>query len=642
MHTISIYNDKIRSHSNFRNEADHQISHLLVDPRERHRNTPWRPRTLSDPNVNNADYVVIRCGDEPKWDLEGVAVHASRPVAIRVDVMQSNGRSHGWNELAGGAVLRPHRRADVLLKRAGKRFARQPPGKTKTVQIIGLPHPYPGDRLHSVRVTVVECGGSPVQLGLLVSQSLNKSAKANRFSLYTDRSEDFESADAYRDWWYRLQFIRRRVDRVLPVLLGGFNELNAAYSQFENAYAVADRPEIRGTDLGSVRCLLFISFIVYVVLLFIAFPIMMASNLDQIEGLARAVAMGNASNTTTTYSYNMASPDPDRLVRTVCWQPDSHKALPPLVSWVAVFSPCALAIVYALAMISLRAFERSRVRRKVMEAYDQFTVADQALVSVQKQAKARAKAAVTGEGRAGPVAVVKELADKFAVSDELMADRCHISPDFKKVYLDKHFTLVNLIDASMLVISSFGILAYAVADCWCRHDDMTVRQSATENAVALPAIAAVLCIVLDAFVGALLGALTKEELSDFPYITQFSFAIFVSMLVQQVLLLLELFTLFRKVSFFFVFFPLIIIIISIIVCTFLSNIPVGVAVTFVGVPLVISVVLMMLKTDYLFGISNPGLPYFSWVLVMAPTWIIGGFGVVVLMLYLLFRVLCNW
>ena len=106
------------------------------------------------------------------------------------------------------ALLRPSRRVIVQSQ--------------QSVQLIVFPKPYTfvsecSDCSTTVTIAVVECDGSGVRLGLLVSQtSGDKTGTATR--VHQCRAENFETDEAYRDWWYRLQRIRKHVERVAPVL----------------------------------------------------------------------------------------------------------------------------------------------------------------------------------------------------------------------------------------------------------------------------------------------------------------------------------------------------------------------------------------------------------------------------------------
>ena len=91
------------------------------------------------------------------------------------------------------------------------------------MQLIVFPKPYTfaseasDDCPTIVGIAVVECDGSGVRLGLLMSQtSGDKTGTATR--VHQCRAENFETDEAYRDWWYRLQRIRNHVERVAPAL----------------------------------------------------------------------------------------------------------------------------------------------------------------------------------------------------------------------------------------------------------------------------------------------------------------------------------------------------------------------------------------------------------------------------------------
>merc|ERR1712037_776951 len=82
------------------------------------------------------------------------------------------------------------------------------------------------------------------------------------------------------------------------------------------------------------------------------------------------------------------------------------------------------------------------------------------------------------------------------------------------------------------------------------------------GAVVLPVVFAVLCAATDVIAAILLFCTFQHK--ERVYLRRVVFGLFVTT-VQQVLLLLEMFTLFREVSFFFVFSPLLVIVAVIIV-----------------------------------------------------------------------------
>jgi len=101
------------------------------------------------------------------------------------------------------------------------------------------------------------------------------------------------------------------------------------------------------------------------------------------------------------------------------------------------------------------------------------------------------------------------------------------------------------------------------------------------------------------------------------------------MLAQQVMLLLQMFTFFREVSFVFVFLPLLVVAVFI-MCTVCFVEVFNVYFFFFGLYLIPSVVLLMLKADNLLGVGTAVLigdafPKFSWSIVMIPVWMLMGF-----------------
>ena len=178
-----------------------------------------------------------------------------------------------------------------------------------------------------------------------------------------------------------------------------------------------------------------------------------------------------------------------------------------------------------------------------------------------------------------------------------------------------------IIDTCVLIASAYAAVAYAVAEGCC------VRGSSPEQAISLPNILVFLCVVADVIVGALVFRFYKTKLTGYSKddngaqkcVHRVIVALCI-VITQQLLLLLELFTFFREVSFFFVFSPLIAFLIALVVHW---N---GPAFLIWGV-MTPTVVLLMFKADRLLGIGTDHLighefPEFSWMMIMMPIWIV--------------------
>ena len=186
----------------------------------------------------------------------------------------------------------------------------------------------------------------------------------------------------------------------------------------------------------------------------------------------------------------------------------------------------------------------------------------------------------------------------------------------------EHILLV-FFDVWVLIICSFAAVACAVAEWWCRLELIE-----SEETIALPIIYVMLCVVADATIGMLFFCVCSKRLVDLDenVIRRTCLVVLVAsaILLQQLLLLLEMFTFFHRVSFFFVFSPLLIVIVGVCLWSFTSSLIAILAIFLVLISP--SVVLLMLKVDKLFGIGaalllGPAFPQFSWVVIMIPIWV---------------------
>ena len=128
--------------------------------------TEWCPRSPSEQSVDGPDFVLISNTSKESRLLcvEGVAVQAAGPVAIRVEL--KNEASDQWVSVIDGGLLRPYR--TYTKTNANDKGSQQ--SRRKWIQLFIFPNPFPDFPLHSARVTVVECDGGGVRVGLLVSE----------------------------------------------------------------------------------------------------------------------------------------------------------------------------------------------------------------------------------------------------------------------------------------------------------------------------------------------------------------------------------------------------------------------------------------------------------------------------------------
>ena len=181
-HTIGISNGDRRSHSNLPNDNNPGISRLLPQPN----GNPWRPHCPSDPAMNGTDFVVIFNTSQHLHVqfLEGVAVEADGPVAIRVDLHERPSSANAptpneWTPVADGAVLRPCRSSPLYFR----------DGQVRSVQIFKFSPEYSS---FDARITFVECDGGPVRVGLIMA--LADANMNNNTAVEDKRTETFEES----------------------------------------------------------------------------------------------------------------------------------------------------------------------------------------------------------------------------------------------------------------------------------------------------------------------------------------------------------------------------------------------------------------------------------------------------------------
>ena len=575
----------------------------------------WCPNSSSDQMSGAPDFVVLQMTNSKKQlCLEGVAVNASGPVGIQVDIdyfeLVSTGKweHRAWVPVAQGALLRPIKTETV----AGN-------GHLISVQLIPFPDPYFGIRLRGVRITMVECDGKAVRVGLIISDF----AKKNMIATPGDTicTKNFNAVDNYRAWWYRLQAVRDGVQQKVPSFCELRDKAGRDLGDFEEAKALLNRtmrPRSARScydrlDKNCVTPVIYL--LVYGCSLLVAFPIMLAMNLDHLEANATTTSV---TNSTTSPHYTMARPNPERTLRTICWQNSSGHQSPP-VSWPVVFFPFLFSFVFALLMILARVREMFNIYERTKGIVARLRKADHRLKDVPGEVKAHMQA--VDQVSADPK--IRDVVEA-ATRDYIMVDVWQQRDIPKNIYLEsgEHIVLV-FFDVLVLIICSFAAVACAVAEWWCRLELM-----GSEETVALPIIYVVLCVVADATIGMLFSCVCTKRLVDVDenVMRRTCLVILVAsaILLQQLLLLLEMFTFFHRVSFFFVFSPLLIVIVGVCLWSFTSSLIATLAIFLVLISP--SVVLLMLKVDKLFGIGaalllGPAFPQFSWVVIMIPIWV---------------------
>ena len=192
---LVIENGSLRSHSNLPDEIDPSTSCLS----EKTDLPPWCPHRPSDQTLDKPDFVIIqtthdnRCDNRGQWYIEGVALEATGRLAIRVDL---EGQDNNVISVANGDLLRPLTSTKVHFEEGG---AKRP------IQLVPFPEPYHGIQVDRARITIVECDGRGVRVGLLTSQitqpQKRRQTPCPTEFVYNQRTINFEAASDYRDWW---------------------------------------------------------------------------------------------------------------------------------------------------------------------------------------------------------------------------------------------------------------------------------------------------------------------------------------------------------------------------------------------------------------------------------------------------------
>ena len=386
------------------------------------------------------------------------------------------------------------------------------------------------------------------------------------------------------------------------------------------------------------------SILVYGVSLIVAFPVMLGMNLDQACAL-HSWNTTNATNITTNISmtttshYNMVSPDPNRIMRTMCWRRDTHMDKPALVvPWSAVFSPLFISMALALVVIISRfcGFCAARWRLKIRE--DQYRSAEQNIKVHRQKLRARIEAKLLAETDAGDGVsnIVKTFVGEFMAATTVKPFPFRPrSIDVNMSCLERHF-----VDSFALIIGLVAVVIYGVADWGCYFGDMGMDAEAVS--VVVFCILVVLCVAMDLVVGVQFVRFLLMAIDEFGGLASncrtisigLPFALFGVLILQQLFLLLEMFTFFHEVSFFVVFLPLLVAIIiwHAIVCCYgdgkhknslFTGVLYGIFTAIVCAPFLTSMVLLMFKADNFFevGTAPIGLPKMSWAVVMMPIWL---------------------
>ena len=468
---------------------------------------------------------------------------------------------------------------------------------------------------------------------------------------------------------YRLQSIREGINRVVPVVHQAQMDVNTEITKLGNQPDI-DSPTPNSLTItvsavwvsttsmdgsGNVVAIT-VSTLVYAFLLLIVFPIMLAVNLDQL-GDDASTAPTHTANTTTPH-YNLASPNPEQVLRTMCWQRSGD---PPPVPWAAVFAPFLLTTLYALIMVVAQLSDWAKINIVSKRELDRCQSGTQRLQSVHEKAQACVRAVMIAEASPDPrvaITVDAVVGDYTEERDQRVTRTCYtrdkraaelaasISNEYFKLLPDP---IAILVDAFMVIIGVCAAMAYAVTEL-CAQDRMGPQESQY-----LVVIFAALCVFTDVGAAVLmyknLGASCVRSFNpctchnygyepDCPCIDEHQcpcrvYVVFFVVLAQQILLFLELFTFFHQVTFFVVFSPLLIMICIMIFmecaahlpnCEHFEDVCRNCVSTLLVMALIPSIVLLIFKMDNLFDIGTALLigsafPKFSWVVVMIPTWV---------------------
>ena len=652
LHHISIHNGDVRSHSNLSEDPNISIlsgQHLDNTANESECDD-WCPSPPFKRSADGPDFVTLtrRTGRKTRC-VVGVAVKATGSVAVRVELQNVSG---DWLAVDGGALLRPDTIARNLLTQ---------PNINKHVQLISFRKSFRNFPLQSARITVVECDGQGVRVGLLVSHTdthdhdhhdralsrhmrghhgVNADLPPAPTDVSTDisarRTEAFANSRDYYDWWYRLQRVRTRLVHLSPLVDEGVLEMNERKSARQRARRRVTAANTTPWCNRYKQNVMISSVLAYAILLLMLFPGLLIAKLDQVSGTKPAAHATNANNTTsmsTTPHYSIVSPNPHRTMRTTCWR---HTKKPKLeMPWSAVFAPFWVAMLTALGIIVGKFLNIRNARRRLGTELGRYRMAEQDSRSCRQKVHARIEAkllAEAGSGR-GVSGVVQ------AVVDDSLAASVAPPPPFEPMPIAEHDACLerHFFDLFVLIIGLVGLVVYGVADWGCYFGDMDSQAAS----VAVLCILAALCVAMDMVVGVqfvrfLLSGIKRRVDAGWRrnVASCTSFALFGVLMLQQVLLLLKMFTLFDELSFFFVFSPLLVAIVMLdgMLCCLKWNVCGSIILC---APFLTSVVLLMSKADEVFGVGAVSVVPLgmTWSVVMVPVWLAMATAIIGL---------CNW
>ena len=631
IHQLCLYNPKERSHSNLSN--DPLISCLspehLDGMANKRASLKWCPRPPSEQSTDGPDFVILTRKTTYPVTIEGVVVRATGPVAIRVELQN---RSDEWDSVNGGALLRPLTDSNDSASQHGQ---------NKSLQLIVFPEPYKNFLLEIARITVVECDGREVRLALLVSntdwsyQCTSKWYQRHQGTdMFVNRTENFDAEDDYRNWWYRLQSIRCHVGRILPDMEAGIRAMRGYDSVLKRVRKKASSSTIKPHCNNHRQKLVVVSVAVHALLLLVLFPILLVLNLDPLTTAHHSSNTSNVTNTTTTTTmnmpttpdYTMKNPDPHRIMRTICWSTPDNAVL--VVPWSVVFAPFLVSMLVALGLIMSRFIDVCLSRRQVgswalryNNAYKHSRLCRE---NVHAQLETRMSTEVGEEN--GVSNTVQGIVDDF------MAAAIDPMPPFHSDAVSKsdfQCVKIHFVDHFALIIGLVAAVIYGVADWGCYYNDV----DSEGLAVGVLCILVSLCVAMDVTVGVQFVRFIMTWLESdgwygcFSIAKRSTFVLFGLLILQQLLLLLEMFTFFHEVSFVLVFLPLLV---AIVMFNAIMCVPcdwrVGFITTICCITSFASVVLLMSKADDLFGVGTVSPQWFSemsWVVVMIPIWVAG-------------------
>ena len=374
-------------------------------------------------------------------------------------------------------------------------------------------------------------------------------------------------------------------------------------------------------------------FIIYPALFVLGFPFLLAVYLDEaylsqlleyILLLDKAItdairhARGlttptTTTTTTTTPHYNLVTLNQTDVVRSICYRRSESG-----VNWEIVFFPFFVSGVCAIAMIVMRSLEARHLRKS-----------ERQLESVYRRAKARVMTAVSVETSAGPqvASATEAVLHAYIITDpvtKLNRGKGKL-PNATQMSDSRTEAKFIVIDSFVLVVCIYAYVVYPYVD------RCSVRDMDSKGRILLPVSTAIFCVVVNVFASLLLfhannlGAFSSRD--SLSKRRRCKARIIVGLCVvsaQQLMLLLEMFTFFRGVSFVFVFSPLLVATVVIFVdlcCHFQRQYIFPMVVILPAI--FTSTVLLMLKADNFFGVGTALFPIttFPWIVVIVPVWI---------------------